>query len=152
MNIAYRTYLYTPESERIKLVPNGYLSSITSRQRVLWKNANQDIQLIEAQIVADKDGAEVLRSIKLWYLTLDAEGYLAKRRVNQFDAAELKKVEQDFKLQNNDKLVQTYIDGLFSDEPAEAELIEQSETITSRIWTVFKALNPEIFASSPAYI
>lgn len=142
MNIAYRTYLYTQDSDRIRLVPNEYFRNVAKKVQPLSKYANQDVQLIEAQIVAGQDGAEVLRSIKVWYLSMDDQGFVESRTMDRYDSAEIKKIEQDAVLKNNDRLVQHYIDGLFSDEPVSAELTDQTETITSRIWTIFRAVSP----------
>lgn len=146
MNIAYRTYLYTQESERIKLVPNGYFRTSSIRDQALSKYANQDIQLIEAQIVASDDETEVLRSIKVWFMTIDGQGHVERRTMSSFGSEEIKKIEQNALLENNDHLVQSYIDGLFTDEASNPNAAEQSETITSRIWTIFRAINPAMTA------
>lgn len=148
MNIAYRTYLYTQESERIRLVPNDYFRNVAKKTQPMPKYANQDIQLIEAQIVADKNGAEVLRSIKVWYLTIDAAGYVEKRTMERYGSLEINKIEQDFMLQDNDHLVQNYIDGLFSDEAIDPAMSAQAENISSRIWTFFRAVSPDLVTAS----
>lgn len=141
MNIAYRTYLYTQESERIKLVPNGYFRSGSIKDQALTKYANQDIQLIEAQIVAGEDEVEVLRSIKVWYMTIDDQGHIERRTMSSYNSQEIKTIEQNALLENSDHLVQNYINGLFSEDDSSANSTEPSETITSRIWTIFRAVN-----------
>lgn len=142
MNIAYRTYLYTQESERIKLVPNGYFRSGSVKDQALAKYANQDIQLIEAQIIASEDETEVLRSLKVWFISIDGRGHVERRTMSRYSSDEIEKIEQNALLENSDHLVQSYIDGLFSDEASTADGTESSETITSRIWTIFRAVNP----------
>lgn len=142
MHITYRTYLFTQESITIKMVPNGYFRCLFTKEQAMPKYANQDIQVIEAQVIADKDGIEILRGIKIWYLKIDHQGYVKNRSMRLYDNREIKKIEQDFILKNNDSLLQSYIDGLLSDEANKMPFKEKSQTISSRIWTFFKAVNP----------
>ncbi|WP_043888216.1 hypothetical protein [Methylophaga thiooxydans] len=142
MHITYRTYLFTQESMKTKMVPNGYFRCLFTKQQAMPNYANQDIQVFEAQIIVEKDGTEILRGIKVWYLKIDDQGYIKNRSMHLYDSREIKKIEQDYILKNNDDLLQSYVDGLLSDETNNRPVKEKSQSVSSRISTFFKTLNP----------
>jgi hypothetical protein len=74
-------------------------------------------------------------------MTIDDQGHIERRTMSSYNSQEIKTIEQNALLENSDHLVQNYIDGLFSEDDSSTNSTEPSETITSRIWTIFRAVN-----------
>jgi hypothetical protein len=139
MNIAYRTYQSRPDNGRISPITTYQFMDVLKRQQAIPRYHNQTIQLLEAQVVSEKDKSEVLRSIKIWDVTLDELGLVKNKTVNHLSTADIESIEQEMKLKDCDELVQNYINVLLGED--ETESAQATETINNRIWTIFKALN-----------
>lgn len=139
MNIAYRTYQSRPDNGRITPISTNQFMDVLKRQQAIPRYQSQTIQLLEAQVVSEKDKSEVLRSIKVWDVTLDELGLVKNKTVNHLSTADIETIEQEMKLKDSDQLVQNYINVLLGNDE---EIVEESDqTITNRIWTVFRSLN-----------
>jgi len=150
MNIAYRTYHSRPGNGRIAQIPSNYFMKVLKREHAMTRYQNQNIQLIEAQVVSEKDESEILRSIKIWDVTLDEQGFVEEQKVSHLSTVDIRNIEQEMKLKNSDQLVQSYINCLLGDGNV-STTEEPTETITSRIWSVFRSLNPPQQASRSSY-
>ena len=139
MNIAYRTYLSLPDNRRISPISTNSFMSVLKKEQAISRYQNQTIQFIEAQVLSDKNENETLRSIKIWDVTLDAQGFVENKQVNHLSTADISSIEQEIKLKDSDQLVQSYIDVLLGETDSDS-VPETSETITSRIWTIYNAL------------
>ncbi len=138
MNIAYRTYLSQPDNRRISPISTNTFMSVLKKEQAISRYQNQTIQFIEAQVLSDKNENETLRSIKIWDVTLDAQGFVENKDVNHLSTADIETIEQEMKLKDSDQLVQNYINALLgNDEPI---VEEPDQTITNRIWTIYNAL------------
>ena len=139
MNIAYRTYQSRLDNGRISPISTNCFMSILKKEQAINRYQNQTIQLLEAQVLSSKAKAETLRSIKIWDVTLDAQGFVENKKVNYLSTADIEALEQEIKLKDCDLLVQGYIDVLLGETVSES-VPATSETITSRIWTIYNAL------------
>jgi hypothetical protein len=141
MKIAYRTYHSRPGNERIAQLSTKYFLKVLKREQAMTRYKNQNIQLIEAQVVSEREESEILRSIKIWNVTLDDQGFANRQEVSYLSTIDIRTIEQEMKLKNSDQLVQSYINVLLGEGSISTP--EPTETITNRIWTVFKTLNPK---------
>lgn len=139
MNMGYRAYLCT-DDEHIVMMPTQYYTGVLRREQAMAKFLNQHVQLIEAQVISENQ-SESLHGIKIWNLLTDERGFVKERSFKRYSSAEIAQIEKTELMNNSHLQLQSYIDDLFDTEPQKSAATSQAETITSRVWKVFRVVS-----------